>query len=162
MTTIDRRKFVAMTACAALASIVPTATGPVPVPSSLSPIMAARIRTMHDAMAALEAVTGGVPSDDVVCYARHCVEQAFATPSACVEDEDGVMLALDAYEKIHPSAFAMQTARDLFTPRRHQTYPLDRLRHWLLTDPDEDFSKTGMPGFLQKMRARQRALHELG
>ena len=68
------------------------------------------------------------------------------------------MMALDAYEEIHPSAFAMQTARDLFTPRRYQTYAHARLRHYLLTDPDEDFAKTGMPGFLRVMRARYRAM----
>ncbi len=157
MTTTDRRKFVVMTAVAALAFFVPTATSGLPVQNSLSPIMAARIRAMRDAFAALKVATDALQSD-AVGRARDCVENVFGTPTACAADEDAVMLALDAYEQIHPSAFAMQTARDLFTPRRHQSYPLDRLRHWLLTDPDEDFVKSGMPGFLRTMRTRHRAL----
>lgn len=152
----DRRQFMAMTVCASLAFIAPVFSG-IPTLPSYSPIMAERIRAMRDALAALEVATDALQGD-AVGHARDCVENAFMTPSACAADEDAIMIALDAYEEIHPSAFAMQTARDLFTPRRYRTYALDRLRHWLLTDPDEDFAKSGMPGFLREMRARHRAL----
>jgi len=147
MAIIDRRQFVTMSAGVALASILPS-----PGPSVFSPIMAARITAMHDAMTALTSA----PDASAVQHARDCVEAAFMTPTSCAGDEDAVMLALDAYEEIHPSAFWMQTARDLFTPGRHQTYSRDRLRHWLLTDPDEDFIKTGMPGFLRAARQKHR------
>lgn len=155
MAVIDRRSLLAVTAGAVAASVIPS----LPSPNFLSPVMAARLRDMRDALAVLKAANEPL-QDDVIHHARDCVERAFATACVSVDDEDAVMIALDAYEDIHPSAFAMQTARDLFTPRRHQTYPLDRLRHWLLTDPDEDFAKTGMPGFLQEMRTRYRLLHE--
>lgn len=153
---IDRRNVLTLAAAVALASVIPAIPGMFPVPS-LSPIMAARMRAMRDALAALEVAPKALESD-AVAYARDCVENALLTPTACAADEDAVLMALDAYEEIHPSAFAMQTARDLFTPRRYQTYPLARLRHWLLTDPDEDFAKSGMPGFLRTMRERHRAL----
>ena len=115
--------------------------------------MAARMRDMRDALAALKAAVDPLQRN-VVRHARNCVERVFVTPIEGSDDEDAVMTALDAYEEIHPSAFAMQTARDLFTPRAHQTYSRDRLRHWLLTDPEEDFAKTGMPWFLAEMRKR--------
>lgn len=155
MTTTDRRNFVMMTARAALALIVPT--GSLPVQNALSPIMAARIRAMRDALTALEVAMDALQGD-AVGHARDCVENAFMTPSACAADEDAVLMALDAYEEIHPSAFAMQTARDLFTPLRYRTYAHERLRHWLLTDPEEEFAKSGMPGFLRTMRERHRSL----
>lgn len=151
MTTINRRRFLAMATGATLASVMPGVAGVLPILDSLSPVMAARIRAMRDALAALGEATDPL-QDDVVRHARECVEAAFTTPISCADDEDAVILALDAYEEIHSSAFSMQTARDLFTPRAHQTYPRDRLRHWLLTDPDEDFVKTGMPGFLRVAR----------
>lgn len=155
MTTTDRRNFVMMTAGAALALIM--RTGSLAAQNALSPIMAARIRVMGDALAELEVTTDALKGD-AVGHARDCVENAFMTPSACAADDDAIMMALDAYEQIHPSAFAMQTARDLFTPRRYRTYAHERLRHWLLTDPEEEFAKSGMPGFLQAMRERHRAL----
>lgn len=107
--------------------------------------------TTFAALASVKAATDPLQGD-VVRHARNCVEKVFASPCASVDDEGAVMMALDAYEDIHPSAFAMQTARDLFTPRRHQTYSRERLRHWLLNDPDEDFAKTGMPGFLREAK----------
>lgn len=99
--------------------------------------------------------------DRAIQDARNAVEAAFMTPTYSSRDEDAVMEALTAYEEIHPSAFWMQTARDLFTPLRFQTYPLERIRHWLLTDPEEDFEKTGMPGFLRAVRAKQNHLLSL-
>lgn len=86
---------------------------------------------------------------------QDAVEAALMTPPVSPEEEDAIMEALEVYKDIAPSFFALQTACDLFTPSRHQTYPLDRLRHWLLTDPEEDFEKTGMPGFLKIMRELQ-------
>jgi hypothetical protein len=154
--TTDRRQFMAMTVCASLAFIAPVFSGTPTLPSC-SPIMAARIRAMCDAMAALKTVADPLEGD-LLRHARDCVENAFMTPTICAADEDALMVALDAYEEIHPSAFAMQTARDLFTPRRYQTYSRERLRHWLLTDPEEEFAKSGMPGFLREMRERHRAL----
>jgi hypothetical protein len=84
--------------------------------------------------------------------AQEAAEAAFATTPLSMGDEDAVVEALDIYAQIAPSAFALQTARDLFTPKRFQTYPLDNLRNALLTDPDEMFEKSGMPGFLKVMR----------
>lgn len=155
MAMIDRRSILAVAAVAVAASVLP-----IP-PNALSPVMAARMREMRNALAALNAATDPLQGD-VVRHARDCVEKVFSTPCAFIDDEDAVMIALDAYEDIHPSAFAMQTARDLFTPRAHQSYSRERLRHWLLTDPDEDFAKTGMPWFLREMRQRYRLVHETG
>ncbi len=147
--TTDRRNFIAMAAGAALVFIAPAATSVLPV-SHFSPVIAARMLAMQAALAA-PGVSDAF-QQDAIAHARDCVEAAFMTPCASAADEDAVMMALDAYEKIYPNAFAMQSARDLFTPRQYQTYPLDRLRHWLLTDPDEDFAKSGMPAFLRRLR----------
>lgn len=87
--------------------------------------------------------------------AFEAVEAVFMSDPQTELEEDIVMEALEAYAQIAPSSFALQTARDLFTPIRFQKYPLERLRHWLLTDPEEDFEKTGMPRFLREMRSKQ-------
>lgn len=89
--------------------------------------------------------------------ALHTVEAAFMATTTSSADEEVVMDALSAYEQIAPSAFAMQCARDLFTPQRFQTYPLSRMREALLSDPDECFAKSPVPGFLHRMRADHRA-----
>jgi hypothetical protein len=157
MTTTDRRSFVTMTAGAVLAVFLPSTTARLCVQESFSPVMAGRIRAMREALSAFKETTDPLQYD-AVAHARTCVELVFMTPTCCAGDEAGVMMALDAYEDIYPYAFAMQTARDLFTPRRYQTYSRERLRHWLLTDPDEEFVKSGMPGFLREMRARYRSV----
>jgi hypothetical protein len=76
----------------------------------------------------------------------------FTTRPADARDEEMVMEGLDAYDKIAGSSFARQTARDLFTPERFQTYPLQNIRKALLTDPADVFEKTGMPEFLRELR----------
>lgn len=175
MVHLDRRAFVGLAAGTTVAALLPWPA------TDLSPAMSANFATMRDAMAALEVAThrqrtfwcayveAGLIAQDgfwdwyqgqpvsvayrnALDHARFAVEAAFATSPGTPADEDAVMKALDAYEEIYPYAFAMQTARDLFTPRRYQTYPLDRMRHWLLTDPDEDFAKSGMPPFLRTLR----------
>jgi len=178
MHRIDRREFVTMTATAGMSAAF------LPLWPTLNAQMAARIHAMRDALLVLDDAGNqqradwsryegaGLVSQDgfwswyktqrsTVLYdraiqdARNAVEEAFMTPTYSSRDEDAVMEALNAYEEIHPSAFWMQTARDLFTPLRFQTYPLEHIRHWLLTDPEEDFEKTGMPGFLRAVRAKQ-------
>lgn len=94
--------------------------------------------------------------DEVRDRAQAAVEAVLMTPPENDSDDAAIMDALDLYAEIAPSAFALMTARDLFTPRRYQTYPLAQIRHWLLTDPEEDFEKTGMPAFLKTMRQRVR------
>ena len=84
--------------------------------------------------------------------AQESAERVFTTPPADARDEEMVMEGLDAYDKIAGSSFARQTARDLFTPERFQTYPLQNIRKALLTDPADVFEKTGMPEFLRELR----------
>lgn len=84
--------------------------------------------------------------------ALHSVEAAFMRGPESWADEDAVMDALTMYEQIAPSAFAIQCARDLFTPPRYQSYPHETVRHWLLYEPDEMFAKSPMPDFLLRMR----------
>ena len=156
-----------------------------PAWSGIQPVMATKLAAMHAAMAALERAgrsqdifwkcceaAGLIAQDDFwdwyqaqpvrVAYhhalerAWSAVEAAFMTVPETPEDEDGVMHALASYELIAPSAFAMQCARDLFTPPRYQSYPHDAARHWLLTAPDEMFAKSPMPGFLLQMRDEHR------
>lgn len=182
MAHLDRRGFVTLAVGAAVTPLLSGLAW-----SGLSTAMAARVDAMREAMAKLELVgrshdafrqscddMGLIARDgfwgwyqaqpvrvefqQVLERARSEVEAAFMMRPETASDEDAVMMALAAYEEIHPSAFAMQTARDLFTPRRYQTCSRDRLRHWLLTDPDEYFVKSGMPGFLRTMRERHRAL----
>lgn len=88
--------------------------------------------------------------------ALHTVQAAFMATTTSSADEDAVMDALSAYAQIAPSAFAIQSARDLFTPPRFQTYPHSRIREALLSDPDECFAKSPVPRFLHKMRADHR------
>lgn len=173
MPQFSRRAFTKMAACIAV----------IPAGSAYSPAMARAVEAMRDNLIALDAAQmrwsrdrcayerAGLyeqdafwswyksqPStlayEDAVANARDAVERVFLTPQSFRDDEDAVLEALHAYEEIHPSSFWMQTARDLFTPRRHRTYSQDHIRHWLLTDPEEDFEKTGMPGFLKVMRTR--------
>jgi len=180
--TIDRRRFFSLTAGLAVAPTIPAALQI----AGLSVAMAGSLRAMNEAMTLLESASDrwrsdyklygaaglhdregfwdwykAQPStivyDDAVQRARDAVERAFMTKTASYQDEDAVMLALAAYAEIAASSFAVQTARDLNTPQRFQTYPLDRLRHALLTDPDEDFVKSGMPGFLRRLRENRAA-----
>lgn len=177
MPDIDRRGF--LTAGAALA-----ATLSVPFLKGLpSPMMAEALRDIDQAIQAFETARAAKVRDwaryeaallldgdgfwewymqrDTTrryyaawTHARAVIERAFMLPVETMDDEDALMKVLDLYAQISGSSFATQTARDLFTPRRYQTYPHDRIRHWLLTDPEEDFEKTGMPGFLRQMRGQ--------
>lgn len=88
--------------------------------------------------------------------AREAVEAAFMTTPQSVDDEVMVMSALDLYREVAPSAFALQTARDLFTPKQFQTYPHKSDRDWLLNEPDETFAKAPVPDFLWRVRAQHR------
>lgn len=85
--------------------------------------------------------------------AQVAAERAFMTPPVSEAGEDAIMEALELYARIAPSAFAVQTARDLFTPGRFQAYSHDGERDWLLNAPDEAFEKSPVPAFLTRMRA---------
>ena len=178
--TTDRRQFLqvasATLAVASLPTFVPTFG------------LSAKVRELRSAMAAFEAADGrreifwtsceraGIATDDgfwdwyveqpVVraAYAalrdvQTATESAFITPPQSHLDEDLIMQAMDVYELISPSAWAVQTARDLFTPARFQEYPLDGIREGLLTDPDEYFAKSPVPDFLWRMRAAHREIN---
>lgn len=185
MNEIDRRRFVAATTVSIASLSLPSlALAAITIPV-ISGTMAESLRAMSDAMAALERTgraqdafwqsceAAGLIERDAfwdwyqvrpvrVAYqqalerAWAAVEAAFMTMPETHEDEDGVMHALASYEQIAPSAFAMQSARDLFTPPRYQSYPHDAERAWLLTAPDEMFTKSPMPGFLRRMRDEHR------
>lgn len=88
--------------------------------------------------------------------ARSAVETVFMTTPQTGQDEDAVMEAIDAYRQIAPSGFAVQCARDLFTPKRFQAYSHEADRRWLLSEPDEVFEKSPMPDFLLRIRAARR------
>jgi|GEM_PF-5802832 len=175
MPDIDRRGF--LTAGAALA-----ATLSLPLLKGLpSPMMAEALRDIDQAIQAFETARAAkvrdwaryeaallldgdgfwdwyMQRDTTQRYyaawkqAQEVVEDTLMIPAKNPDDEDALMTVLDVYAQISGSSFATQTARDLFTPPRYQTFPHDRIRHWLLTDPDEDFEKTGMPAFLRRMR----------
>lgn len=177
---IDRRRAVALAAGAFLSPVLAD-----PSWSGVGPAMTSRLAAMREAMAGLERArhahdvfwtcceaAGAFEHDGAwdwyqaqpvrVAYRRalerawSAVEAAFMTVPVTPADEDGVMQALATYEPIAPSAFAMQSARDLFTPPRFQSYPHEPLRRWLLSEPDETFAKSPMPGFLLRMRAERR------
>lgn len=179
-THVTRRSFVTLAAGAAVYPFLAR-----PAWSGVRPLMASRLNAMHEAMAMLQragraqdafwqsceaagliernafwdwyqAQPVRVAYQQALERAWAAVEAAFMTVPDTHEDEDSVMHALASYELIAPSAFAMQSARDLFTPPRYQSYPHDAERAWLLTAPDEMFAKSPMPGFLLRMRDEHR------
>jgi hypothetical protein len=181
MADLDRRVFVM-----AAAGLAAMALGPGSACAGMSVSMGSRLRAMQAQLSALEmagahhdvfrqhcADAGWMEQDWFwdwyqvqpvrVAYraalkdARSAVEAVFMTKPQTGPDEDAVMEAIDAYRQIAPSGFAVQCARDLFTPLRFQTYSHDADRRWLLNEPDEAFEKSPMPDFLLRMRAAQRA-----
>jgi hypothetical protein len=179
MINIDRRDFLIAGAALGVSLAVPS------IRVGLSPAMTAAMRDIERTMGLLKIAqadkardwvryeTAGLlegegfwdwymQQDSTRTYyaawkqAQDLVEQSLMIPAETADDEDALIRALDIYAQISPSSFATQTARDLFTPRRHQAYSHDAGRVWLLTEPDDMFEKLPMPDFLKKMRQAQR------
>ncbi|EKS35371.1 hypothetical protein [Afipia clevelandensis] len=155
MTNIDRRSFgmAAAGAVFALHSAAFSASA-----RSVS-TMASKVADMRHAMKLFEIAFKGDEYGNsyqaTVEHAVDAVEAVFTTPPASADEDDAVIEALEAYRQVAPSWFSLQTAHDLFTPARYRSYALDRLRDGLLSDPDEEFVKSGMPWFLKAMRQGQ-------
>lgn len=189
MSGLDRRKFLGVAASAVLTPALPVTAWGMMQPAGLSPVMATRLHTMREALAEFDIAArkadalwanfkdAGLIGEDTfqhwykaqpstiahdAALARGCaaVEAVFMTPPETMPDDDAVMEAFEAYAEVAPSAFAIQTARDLFTPYRHQQSPaaFHVIRDGLLTDPDEAFAKSDMPWFLKAIREQHRRL----
>lgn len=130
----------------------------------LGPVMESRMRALKSAIRAFEKTTRIYQPESWAYYmakrrAQAAAERAFMTQPACEVEDDAIMQAFELYARIAPSAFAVQTARDLFTPRRYQNCEpesFDNIREGLLTDPDEMFAKSPVPEFLWEMRRAYR------
>jgi hypothetical protein len=172
MTELDRRQFVSTLVCTAAGVAMPPGA-PSLVASQMEVARHAYCRwqaafdlwrTCNRLFEVVEVATETgvlerfIPTAPTLVYseardmAQDAIETVLMTKPLNEGDDAIIMDALDLYAEIAPSSFAMTTARDMFTPERFQNYPLTNIRHCLLTDPDEDFEKTGIPGFLKVMR----------
>lgn len=188
MAGLDRRAFVR----AALATAIVSASPDIATASPrLSPLMAERCRAMRRLLSVFniaavkfrkfcDGLTNDNELEDEEFWAWYCaqparivfkaaqlsaqtaVEAVFMTSPETEADGDAIMAAFDAYFPVADSSFAVQCARDLFTPLSHVPAKSRKaywaIREYLLTDPDEMFEKSDLPAFAVAMRNERKRL----
>lgn len=186
MTRLNRRALIGTALAAAIIPALPDyATGT----PALSASLTRRCAAMREALAAFERASvefqrfcdemtseledeefwawySAQPSHVAFKAAQHkaqaAVEAVFMTRPETDADDDAIVAAFDAYVPVADSAFAVQCARDLFTPLSHVPAKSRKayraIREYLLTDPDEMFEKCNLPAFAIAKRNERKPL----